>query len=83
MNITVEHQVKLLRDGGYQLSPDQAAILRRYASIKQNRYDNGEMFELEEDFEVVERRFASLDELAEDTVKLAAEYVEKFGGHTP
>jgi len=80
MNITVEHQVKLLRDGGYQLTPEQAAILRRYAAIKQSRYDNGEMFELEEDFEVVEKRFVSLNELAEDTVKLAAEYVRKYEG---
>lgn len=80
MNITVEHQVKLLRDGGYSLTPEQAATLQKYAAIKQTRFDNGEMFELEEDFEVVEKQFSSLEEMAEDTVKLATEYVEKFGG---
>ena len=79
MNITIEHQVKLLRDGGYNLTSEQAATLRKYAAIKQARFDSGEMFELEEDFEVVEKQFSSLDKMAADTVKLAAEYVEKFG----
>ena len=78
MDITIEHQVKQLRDAGYEFTKEQAAILKKFGEMKQNRYDCGEMFEIEEDFEIISKTFDTLDELAADTVKQAKEYVKRY-----
>ena len=78
MDITIEHQVKKLKDGGYKFTDEQKAVLKKYSEIKQNRYDCGNMFELEEDEMIVEKHYSSLDDVPTDTVRQAEEYVKRY-----
>ena len=53
--------------------------LKKYGEMKQNRFDCGEMFELEEEgFEIYSKTFDTLEELAADTVKQAENYLKRY-----
>lgn len=78
LDITVEKQVKRLIEAKYPFTEAQVEILEKYGNLKQSRFDNGEMYELDNGMMVTEKRYASLDEMAEDTVMMASDYVKRY-----
>lgn len=80
LDISVEKNVKLLQAAGFSFSKEQLCILKEYYELRKNRFECGDMFELEDDFMCIETKYTSLAELAEKTCKLASDHNEKYGG---